>query len=248
VKVGDSEIEIQRWPGSAPTILYLHEGLGSAKQWRDFPARVGFDAIAYSRLGYGGSGPISLPRPLDYMQREARSFLPLVLDAMELERPILFGHSDGGSIALLAAAAYPERVAALVLEAPHVFVEAISVDSIAKAKVAYDTSDLRAKLVKHHSANVDLAFRGWNDAWLHPEFRKWNIEDCLASVRVPVLVLQGEEDPYGTRAQVDAIARQVSGPVPALRDEMRRHRDQPDAVIEKTRRFLRETGLFSASS
>jgi pimeloyl-ACP methyl ester carboxylesterase len=239
VKIGDNEVEVQRWPGTEPPVVYLHEGLGSAQQWRDLPARIGHEAYAYSRLGYGGSDPTELPRPLDYMEREAKEFLPRVLDALDLERAVLFGHSDGGSIALLAAALHPTRVTALVLEAPHVFVEDLSVDSIAKAKVAYESRDLRARLSKYH-ANVDIAFRGWNDAWLDPDFRRWNIEWCLKDVRVPVLVLQGEDDPYGTRAQVDAIARGASQVTPVLISHCGHapHRDAPEEVIARTRAFL----------
>lgn len=240
MKIDGHEVEIVSWPGAAPPIVYLHEGLGSARQWRDLPERVGHEAHAYSRLGYGRSDPTELPRPLDYMEREARDFLPRVLDALGLARAVLFGHSDGGSIALLAAAAHPSRVEALVLEAPHVFVEDVSIASIAAAKTAYASSDLRERLAKHH-ANVDIAFRGWNDAWLDPGFRSWNIEGCLSDVRVPVLVLQGEDDPYGTRAQVDAIARGASGPVTtALFPNCGHapHRDAPDAVIARTKDFL----------
>ena len=205
-------------PASAPTLVFLHEGLGSAKQWRDFPERIAratkLRAMADSRHGYGGSAAITLPRPLDYMQREAKELLPRLLDELSISSAILVGHSDGASIALVAAAtdAAP-RVKALVLEAPHVFVEDVSVASIAKAREAYETGDLRDKLAKHHGANVDLAFRGWNEAWLDPEFRKWNIEEYLPRIEVPVLVIQGESDPYGTRAQVDAIVRQAHGRV-----------------------------------
>ena len=244
MRVDGREIEVRRWAsanGAKPSVVYLHEGLGTAEQWRDLPERIGHDAYAYSRLGYGGSDPIALPRPLDYMEREARDSVPKVLDALGLERAVLFGHSDGGSIALLAAALHPARVEALVLEAAHVFVEDISVESIAKAKVAYETSDLRAKLAKYHGANVDIAFRGWNDAWLDPEFRKWNIEWCLKEVRVPVLVLQGVADPYGTPAQVEAIAQGVADTCETLlipNCGHAPHRDAPEVVIARTREFL----------
>ena len=225
---------------SPATLLFLHEGLGSAKQWRDFPARVGSaasaTAVAYSRLGYGGSDPVTLPRPLDYMQEEAKVFLPALLDELGIDSVILVGHSDGASIALVHAAldaAGRRRVRGLVLEAPHVFVEDVSIASIAKAREAYAMGDLREKLAKHHGANVDGAFRGWNDAWLDPAFRAWNIEEYLPRIEVPVLVVQGEDDPYGTRAQVDAIARQVRGHVEVLmlpRCGHAPHRDQPEAT------------------
>ena len=237
--------------GGSPALVFLHEGLGSAKQWRDFPARVaedtGLGAIAYSRIGYGASDPVTLPRPLTYMQDEARESLPALLDARAIEAAILVGHSDGGSIAIVHAALDGgKRVRAIVLEAPHVFVEDVSVASITKAREAFETGDLREKLAKHHGANVDGAFRGWNDAWLDPRFRSWNIEGYLPRITVPVLVIQGDDDPYGTRAQVDAIARQVSGPVEVLR--LARcghapHRDQPAATREAIARFL---GAFAS--
>lgn len=246
MRIGENEIEVVRFEGAAPTIVFLHEGLGSARQWRDFPTQFGHAAVAYSRVGYGNSSPTPLPRPLDYMQRDAQNEVPRVLDALALDRVILFGHSDGGSIALLAAAMHPDRVVSVVVEAPHVFVEDLSVESIAKSKVAYESGDLRAKLERHHGANVDVAFRGWNDAWLDPEFRKWNIEDCLPRVKAPVLVLQGVDDPYGTKAQVDAIAAQVGGPVETVMIANcghAPHRDQPAEVIARTRDFL---GRFSS--
>lgn len=243
MRIDGREIEVRRWPGMKPPVVYLHEGLGTAEQWRDLPEKIGHDGYAYSRLGYGHSDPVELPRPLDYMEREARESVPKVLDALGLERAVLFGHSDGASIALLTAALHPSRVAALVLEAPHVFVEDISVTSIAQAKVAYEAGDLRAKLAKYHGANIDIAFRGWNDAWLNPGFRSWNIEWCLKGVRAPVLVLQGEDDPYGTSAQVEAIALGVPGPVKAMflpQCGHAPHRDEPATVIRTTREFLAE--------
>ena len=234
---------------AAPALVFLHEGLGSAEQWRDFPARVGkatgLQALAYSRVGYGASAPVPLPRPLTYMQDEAKDFLPRLLDALAIERTILIGHSDGGSIAVVHAALDARekrrRIDGLVLEAPHVFVEDVSVASIAKAREAYETGDLREKLAKYHGANVDGAFRGWNDAWLDPGFRTWNIEEYLPSIEAPVLVIQGEDDPYGTRAQVDAIARQVSGPVETLmlpKCGHAPHRDRPDETEAAIVRFV----------
>jgi pimeloyl-ACP methyl ester carboxylesterase len=230
-----------------PALVFLHEGLGSAKQWRDFPARLGgatgLTSLAYSRLGYGGSAPVPLPRPLTYMHDEAREALPRLLDDLGLDDVILVGHSDGGSIALVHAALDGgKRVRAIVLEAPHVFVEDVSIASIAKAKEAYDTGDLREKLAKHHGANVDVAFRGWNDAWLDPAFRSWNLEEYLPRIEAPVLVIQGNDDPYGTRAQVDAIARQVRGPVETVMLPQcghAPHRDQPEATLAAMTSFVR---------
>jgi pimeloyl-ACP methyl ester carboxylesterase len=232
--------------GARTTLVFLHEGLGSAKQWRDLPAllagETGLGALAYSRLGYGGSDPVPLPRPLDYMEEEARGLLPALLDALGVASAVLVGHSDGASIALVNAAIDGGvRVRALVLLAPHVFVEDVSVASIAEAKVAFEAGDLRDKLRRHHGANVDCAFRGWNDAWLDPAFRAWNLEAYLPKITVPVLVLQGEDDPYGTRAQVDAIARQVSGPCETVLLPGCGHapqRDQPTLTREAIVAFL----------
>jgi pimeloyl-ACP methyl ester carboxylesterase len=222
-----------------PTLVFLHEGLGSAKQWRDFPQLVGeatkLSAIAYSRAGYAASDPVSLPRPLTYMQEEAKHALPELLDELGIASAILVGHSDGASIAIVHAAIDAgARIRGVVLEAPHVFVEDVSIASIKKAREAYETGDLRERLAKHHGANVDVAFRGWNDAWLDPAFRAWNIEEYLPRIEVPVLVIQGEDDPYGTPAQVDAIVRQVRGPVETLmlaQCAHAPHRDQPEATL-----------------
>jgi len=193
-------------------LVFLHEGLGSVSAWRDVPAQIadaaGCAAFVYSREGYGTSSPVALPRPLTYMHDEAAA-LPALLAAHGITRPILVGHSDGASIAIIAAGS-GLAVQALVLIAPHVFVENISVESIAKAADAYRTTDLREKLARHH-ADVDGAFWGWNRAWLDPGFRAWNLEAFLPRISAPALVVQGAADEYGTLAQVDAIARQLAG-------------------------------------
>jgi pimeloyl-ACP methyl ester carboxylesterase len=240
--------------GAAPAIVFLHEGLGSVSAWRDFPARLvaatGLRALVYSRRGYGKSDPATLPRPPTYMQDEALLSLPRVLDGAGVGSCVLFGHSDGGSIALVFAGSglpQAERVKALVLEAPHVFVEDVSVASIAAAREAYATTDLKARLARHHGANVDVAFRGWNDAWLDPRFRAWNIEGSLPGVRVPSLVVQGEDDAYGTLAQVEAIERGSGGPVERLvlaRCGHAPHRDRPDEVVEAVVGFLGRAELY----
>ena len=249
VVAGGRRLEVQRHDlGShdQPVLVFLHEGLGSISLWRDFPEalarRTARDSVVYSRWGYGGSDPVTLPRPLTYMHDEA-ALLPEVLDACHVEKAILVGHSDGGSIALLHAASEQarDRVVGLILEAPHVFCEDISVRSIAEARRQYEETDLRARLMKHHGDNVDGAFWGWNRAWLDPEFRKWNIEWCLPNVDVPVLVLQGADDEYGTLAQLDAIEHQVKGPV--TRRVLAEcghspHRDQRDAALEAMARFV----------
>jgi pimeloyl-ACP methyl ester carboxylesterase len=235
---------------SPATLVFLHEGLGSAEQWRDFPAQLGrateLMTIAYSRVGYGGSAHVDLPRPLTYMQDEAKDFLPRLLDALHIDSAILVGHSDGGSIALVHAALDARekrgRIRGVILEAPHVFVEDVSVASIAKAREAFETGDLRDKLARYHGTNVDGAFRGWNDAWLDPAFRSWNLEAYLPSIVAPMLVIQGDDDPYGTRAQVDAIARQAGGRVETLMLAQcghAPHRDQPEATLAAMSAFVR---------
>jgi pimeloyl-ACP methyl ester carboxylesterase len=244
-------------PEEGPAIVFLHEGLGSVSAWRDFPARVsaetGLGALVYSRLGYGASDAVPLPRPRTYMEDEARLSLPAVLDAAGVPDAVLFGHSDGGSIAIVfAGSGLPQasRVRGLVLEAPHVFVEDVSVRSIAAAKDAYATTDLRARLARHQGANVDVAFRGWNDAWLDPAFRAWNIEKYLPKVRVPSLVVQGEDDAYGTLAQVEAIERGSGAAVTRLvlpRCGHAPHRDRADDVLAAVVAFLRSLGLYPRS-
>jgi pimeloyl-ACP methyl ester carboxylesterase len=201
-------------PNRAPLVL-LHEGLGSIGLWRTFPVDVRTACgdprtVAYSRHGYGRSSLPPLPRRATYMHHEADTVLPEVLAATKCDRPILVGHSDGASIALLYAGA-GHAVSGLVLIAPHVFVEDMTVAAISDAKHAYETTNLREKLAKYH-ADVDVAFRGWNDVWLSPEFRTWNIEERLANITCPVLLIQSVSDPYGSVAQLDAISHGVSGP------------------------------------
>jgi pimeloyl-ACP methyl ester carboxylesterase len=197
-------------PPAEQAVVLLHEGLGCVDAWRDFPehvrGRAKTSVFAYSRFGYGRSPPVSLPRPLSYMHDEAR-LLPEVLREAGIARPLLVGHSDGASIAIIAAGSgLASR--GLVLLAPHVFCEERSVRGIEDAREAYEHGDLRARLAKYH-ADVDVAFWGWNRAWLDPAFRAWNIEEFLPRVTAPVAVVQGDADPYGTLAQVDAIARGV---------------------------------------
>jgi pimeloyl-ACP methyl ester carboxylesterase len=238
-------LETVRYEGdpARPALVMLHEGLGSVSLWRDFPqrlaARTRCSVVAYSRYGYGRSEVFAEPREPDYMHHEGEVVLPALLAALEIERPVLFGHSDGASIALICAASQPELVRALVLEAPHVFVEEISVRSIAAAKTAYATSDLPAKLARHH-ADADATFSGWNEIWLDPRFRDWNIESYADRVHCPVLMIQGNADEYGTTAQLDAIALRV------LRSETllvpgaghSPHRDAPELVIERIASFV----------
>jgi pimeloyl-ACP methyl ester carboxylesterase len=228
-------------------IVMLHEGLGSVAMWRDFPHRVahaaGRDVVAYSRAGYGRSSPAALPFGVRYMHDEALTVLPALLDALGIARPILFGHSDGASIALIHAGVSGRPVGGLVLMAPHVMVEDVSIASIEAAKVAWRTTDLRSRLSRYHD-DVDAAFTGWNDIWLHPDFRAWNIEDETRRVRCPVLAIQGRDDEYGTMAQIERIAS-LAPDVDLVRLADCRHsphRDQPNAVLEALVRFVDRVG------
>lgn len=227
-----------------PTLVFLHEGLGSLAMWRDFPARVaaatGCRTLVYSRYGYGQSDVLQAPFSVRYMHDEALLALPELLDRLEIERPVLIGHSDGGSIALIHAGGSGRAVAGLMLMAPHVFVEDISIKSIAQAKVTFETTDLAQKLGKYHS-NPVKTFRGWNDIWLHPDFRAWNIEEYLPAIHCPLLAIQGVDDEYGTLAQVEAIRRQVPGEVDVLELADCRHsphKDQPEATLSAMAGFV----------
>ena len=239
-----------RWigpdPKAAPTIVMLHEGLGSVAQWGDWPDRLaaatGCGVFVYSRAGYGGSDPVALPRPLRYMHDEALSVLPRVLETIGFERGILLGHSDGASIATIYAGGIEDfRVRGLVLIAPHFFVEEVTIRSIAQARDQFERSDLRERLRKYHGANVDCAFLGWNRAWLDPEFRAWDIRDAIGYVRVPILIVQGAADQFGTAAQIDAAREEAYCPVdvtilPGVRHQP--HLERPDETLAAVSGFV----------
>jgi pimeloyl-ACP methyl ester carboxylesterase len=231
-------------PDAAPSIVMLHEGLGSAALWGDFPeklqAATGAGVLLYSRAGYGASSPAKLPRPLDYMQIEALEVLPRLLDQIGFRRGLLLGHSDGASIAAIYAGAHQDhRVQGVAMIAPHFIVEDISVSSIAEIKTAYETTGLKTKLARWHR-DVDNAFYGWNGAWLNPKFRDWDISEYLAYIRVPVAILQGSDDQYGTIRQIEIAQEECYCPVdvtivPGAGHSP--HREAPGATLDAILEF-----------
>jgi pimeloyl-ACP methyl ester carboxylesterase len=232
-----------------PLVVFLHEGLGSLSMWRDFPQRLcdaaGVRGLVYSRPGYGRSTPRAEGETwgVDFMHRQADELLPALLAALDVdaahEPPWLFGHSDGGSIALLAAAHRPNEVAGTIVLAPHITVEAVAIQSIARARKTYLNTDWRERLARHH-ADPDSAFWGWNDIWLHPDFAAWTIAAELPPIVCPLLAIQGLDDEYGTLEQVRGIARQV--PHTEVREwpacGHSPHRDQPEKLLAAATRFL----------
>jgi pimeloyl-ACP methyl ester carboxylesterase len=229
--------------GPLPTLVFLHEGLGSVALWRDFPdkiaRRLGVPAMIYSRFGYGESGGLLAKRTPGFMHEEALDVLPRLLDQLEIQRPLLVGHSDGASIALIHAAVAKRPVSGVVCMAPHAFVEPICVESIAKIRDTYFKTDLKQRLAKYH-ARVDDAFLGWADIWLEPEFRAWSIEDLIGDITQPMLLIQGRDDEYGTLAQLDRIEAGAKVPVSRLvldRCGHSPHRDQETAVTDAIAAF-----------
>lgn len=245
VKANGHSLEVQRMGVQRllPELVFLHEGLGSVSHWRDFPAQVtaltGCPATVYSRYGSGNSDLLMEARGVRHMHEEALVVLPDLLAQLKIDQPILIGHSDGASIAIIYAGAN-DRVRGLVLLAPHVFVENLSVASIEEAKVQFQTTDLPLKLARHHR-DAERTFWGWNDIWLRPDFRSWNIEEYLPRITCPTLVIQGLQDQYGTMAQVEAIRTKSAGQVDVLALENCRHspqRDQPQATLEAIAEFV----------
>jgi len=236
-------VRIPARDSTLPTIVMLHEGLGSVAHWKDFPLNVaeetGAGVFLYSRYGHGASDALEEPRTVSYMHHEAQAVLPEILQRAGIERPLLLGHSDGASIAIIYAGTFPGSPAGLILEAPHVLVEDITVSSIAQAKVVYEETDLPQRLGRYHE-NVDSVFWGWNNIWLDPRFRDWNIESFLDTVRCPVLVLQGAQDEYGTVQQMEAIQRRIPTASAVLLENCKHapHRDRRDAVLSAIDSFL----------
>lgn len=249
--LGDQQLEY-RWvgprPNAAPTLVLLHEGLGCVGLWGDFPERLatatGLGVFLYSRAGYGASSTIALPRPINYMDPEAKAVLPRVLQAIGFQRGLLIGHSDGASIATIYAGSTEDhRISGLVLIAPHFFTEEMGLAAIAQAKVAFESGDLRQRLARWHQ-NVDAAFKGWNGAWLDPGFRAWDITDALAYIRVPVAIIQGVDDQYGTQRQIAVAEEECYCPVEVTLLDGVQHapqRESPDRVAQVIAEFAKRT-------
>ncbi len=231
--------------GDTPILVLLHEGLGCLALWRDFPTQIveatGLPVFAYSRAGYGQSDPTALPRPLDYMTREAVDVLPDVLNTLGATSYALLGHSDGATIAAeYVGRTRDERIRGLILMAPHFFTEPMNIAEIEKAKEAFDTTDLKARMAKYHR-DPEAAFRGWNDAWLDPGFLDWNVADVIDSLRVSTLVIQGRQDQYGTEKQVRVIEKRSPSRVDvALLDDCKHSPqfDQPEKTLALIKDFL----------
>jgi pimeloyl-ACP methyl ester carboxylesterase len=266
--VQGKKLEVQRLTSNdrgKPTIVFLHEGLGSVSAWRDFPAKIvertGCSAVVYSRYGYGNSEPLSEPRNSHYLHDEALHALPELLTKLSIENPILLGHSDGASIALIFAGANSaganrveakgsgangnragasRRVRGLIVIAPHVFVEHASVTGVAATKVAFETTDFAEKLAKHHRDTAS-AFLGWSNIVLNPDFHSWNIEEYVSRITCPVLAVQGVEDEYATLAHLDAISRLVPATVERLHLSNcghSPHREQPEELLNAVAGFI----------
>ncbi|MBL8483337.1 MAG: alpha/beta hydrolase [Rhodocyclaceae bacterium] len=249
IDIAGRAIEYVRLPSAharagAPAMVFLHEGLGSISMWRDFPQRVadatGCEAVVYSRCGHGRSSPCGVVRTPRYLHAEALEVLPELLARLELERPFLFGHSDGASIALLYAGRPDAVLSGLIVLAPHVMVEQEAVDGIRQTVEAYGSSDMPQRLARHHR-DADALFAAWSGIWLSPEFRDWNIEHCLPAIACPVLAVQGENDEYATMEQIERIARMAPDVALLKLADCRHspHKDQPDALVAAVEGFVR---------
>ncbi len=242
IEVNGAQLECASWgpkPGKAPTLVLLHEGLGCVELWRNFPEALaeatGFGVFAYSRSGHGKSDAAELPLPIDYMTREATQVLPHVLDAAGIQRCVLLGHSDGATIAAIyAGSVFDARVRALVLMAPHFFTEEVGLSAIAKARDAFLTGDLEQRMAKYHR-DARATFFGWNDVWLNPDFRDWEVGEVIDYFRIPTLALQGRDDEYGTTAQIDEIVTRSYAPVEVELLDQCGHSPHIDQIESTTR-------------
>lgn len=239
-----------RLRGASPErllLVFLHEGLGSIELWRDFPSALsratGCDALIYDRMGHGRSSGLTEVRTSDYLHLEAARFLPPLVERFAEDRVVLVGHSDGGSIALLHAAGFPDRVAGVITEAAHISVEPEALAGIRRTVALFREGGLRERLFRYHGENTDALFRGWSETWLAPWFRGWNIEACLEKIHSPLLVIQGADDEYGTTAQVDAITEKSAGPAkPVLIEGCAHvpHLQAAERVLAAMKRFVME--------
>jgi pimeloyl-ACP methyl ester carboxylesterase len=240
-------VRVEARRSNLPTIVMLHEGLGSVAHWKDFPSQLaeemGVGVFVYSRYGNGYSDALREPRSPTYMHHEAQIVLPEILQKARIERPLLLGHSDGASIAILYAGIFPDAPAGVILEAPHVFVEDVAVSSIAQTKVLYNETDLPRRLGRYH-ANVDSMFWGWNNIWLDRSFRTWNIESYLDFITCPVLLIQGTNDEYGTIRQVEAIQKRLPFAHVLMLPNCGHspHGDQRDATVNRIVQFVATFG------
>ncbi len=250
VSIGTARIRAQTLTHGAaqpdkPYLLFLHEGLGCIEFWRDFPAKLcratGLNALLYDRVGHGGSSALDGPRPLDYLHREALHILPALIARMQLDRPVLIGHSDGGTIALIYGAYFPDGPGSIITEAAHVYVEPITVAGIRQAVDQYRSGRLKAALIKYHAAQTDALFRAWADIWLSPSFFNWNIEHLLPLIQTPVLAMQGRQDQYATREHVHRIAAGI-GPRAQVREiehaDHTPHHTAAETVLAHMREFI----------
>ena len=247
IDINGLQLEYRDYPAAEadrPSLLLLHEGLGCVHMWRDFPAKLatatGCRVIVWSRAGYGGSQAYAEPRTPRYMHREAEEALPALIAALHVERPVLIGHSDGGSIALIFAGTFPDVPLAVAVMAPHEFVEEVTLAGIREARTAWENTALPKKLARYHHAQAERVFLDWNDTWQSPAFRDWNIEDYVSKIRCPVLAIQGVDDEYATMRQIDFIAERLPG-TQLLKLAQCGHtpqRDQEAAVLEALTRFV----------
>jgi len=241
-------------PGEAPTLMLLHEGLGCVALWRGFPDQIqqatGYGVFAYSRQGYGGSDPCPLPRPIDFMEREACDVVPKVLDAIGFQRGVLFGHSDGGTIAGLYLGNHQDhRVRGLIMLAPHFFCEPQNIVAIRDIRQKFEAEGLRDRLARYHGTNVDCAFYGWANSWMDPRFENWDVSDSIGYVRVPILYIQGRDDPYGSPAQADVVVAESYAPVDVHLLEDCKHSpqfEQTEQTIRLVSDYLARLDRFEA--
>lgn len=248
IKIGPNQIEIQWYKEGnkeAPTLIFLHEGLGCTEMWKDFPyllsRKTECPALVFSRLGYGASDPNPIPWKINFMHKEGLCVLPAIIKESQIKEFILIGHSDGGSIGIIYSGGSPAGgLKGLITEAAHVFCEKVTVESIYQAKINYECRDLRQKLEKYHGKNTENAFRGWNDVWLSPHFIHWNIEKYLPKIKIPMLALQGNKDQYGTLKQIESIKQQVNTVMTHVIDDCRHspHSEKPETVLTIMARFI----------